>query len=131
MTWVIRMKYRDANSPILFHDKANFGEEKTRFLPQNTVHKCIMVALSSKVLLHPFHVNHSWNDQPFWHFYTHPPMFHEVDQFYLLAAKYPKGQILQRMHFKNGRQEDLFHPKFTLNKLSLHKHLPLLPLFSF
>ena len=78
------------------------------------VHICITVALSSKVLLHPFHVNHSWTYQPFWHFYILPPMFHEVDQFYLLAAKYQKGQILQRMRFNNVKQEDLFHQNLLL-----------------
>lgn len=75
-----------ANSPIQFHDRAIYGAEKARFLPQGKVHKCTMVDQSFLAPLHPFHANHFQFDQPFWHFDTLRPMFHEIDQFYLLTA---------------------------------------------
>ena len=49
------------NLPGQFLDKEIFDVEKTRILPQNKVHKCIVVVLSAQALLHLFHVNHSLN----------------------------------------------------------------------
>lgn len=75
------------NSPTRFLDKERIGVRKARYLPQSKVHICTMVGLSFQAPLHPFHANHFWCDQPFWHFDILLPMFHGIDRFYPLTAE--------------------------------------------
>lgn len=75
------------NSPTQFPDKEILGVKKARSPHQSKVHIYTMVGLSSQAPFHPFHANHSWTDQFFWHFDTLPPMFHGIDHFYPLTAQ--------------------------------------------